>query len=169
MNAHTDCSTLLRRSRLALAVFTVCLVLSGVTAIPVQWELETLARWLGAGPEDVPADHPPATAWIVRARGAVRDMTSRHPFLAYGTDWLAFAHMALGVLFLGAIVDPVRNRWVITFGMIACGLVIPWALVFGHVRGIPMWWRLVDCGFGVVGIVPLFLARRWVVQCEGGA
>ena len=169
MDAHTDCDTRLRRTRLVLAVFTVLLVLSGLTAIPVRWELETLARWLGAGPDDVPADHAGAAAWIVRARGAVRDTLTRHPILAYGTDWLAFAHVVLGVVFVGAIVDPVRNRWVITFGMIACVLVIPWALVFGHVRGIPVWWRLIDCGFGVVGIVPLALARRWVVQCEKGA
>jgi hypothetical protein len=168
MNARTHRDTLLRRTRIVLAVFTVGLVLSGLTAIPVEWELETLARWLGAGPKDVPADHGPATAWIVRARDAVRDTLARHPLLAYGTDWLAFAHVVLGVLFVGAIARPVRNRWVITFGMIACVLVIPWALVFGHLRGIPTWWRLVDCGFGVVGIVPLFLARRWVVQCENG-
>jgi len=166
MDAHTPCSTLLRRARIVLAVFTVLLLLSGLTAIPVRWELETLGRWLGAGPDDVAADHAGAAAWIVLARNAVRDTFARYPFLAYGTDWLAFAHVVLGVLFVGAIVDPVRNRWVITFGMIACVLVIPWALVFGHLRGIPFSWRLVDCGFGVVGIAPLYLSRRWVVECE---
>jgi len=169
VDTHTPGSALLRRTRLLLAVFTVGLVLSGLTAIPVEWELETLARWLGAGPDDVPADHTGAAAWIVLSRNAVRDTLARHPLLAYGTDWLAFAHVVLGVLFVGAIIDPVRNRWVITFGMIACVLVIPWAIGFGHLRGIPVWWRVVDCGFGVVGIVPLYLARRWVVQCEQGA
>ncbi len=154
----------LRRARIALAVFTVGLVLSGLTAIPVRWELETLAGWLGAGPDDTADDPAGLVAFVVRARNAVRDALGRWPLLAYGTDWLAFAHVVLGILFIGAIVDPVRNRWVITFGMIACLLVIPWALVFGHLRGIPMWWRLVDCGFGVVGIIPLFLARRYVIE-----
>jgi len=87
--------------------------------------------------------------------------------LAYGLDWLAFAHVVLGILFIGAVVDPAGNRWVITFGTIACVLVIPWALAFGHVRGIPVAWRLIDCAFGGVGLVPLLLARRWVLEWEG--
>ena len=53
-----------------------------------------------------------------------------------------------------------RNVWVITFGLIACAAVIPTAMVFGPIRGIPLPWRLIDCAFGVVGIVPLLLARR---------
>jgi len=168
MDADTPRPALLRRARLLLAIFTVGLVLSGLTAIPVQWELETLARWLGAGPDDAGADHEGLTAWIVRVRNAVRETLARHPFIAYGTDWLAFAHVVLGVLFVGAIVDPVRNRWVITFGMIACVLVIPWAFIFGHLRGIPVAWRLIDGAFGVVGIIPLFLARRGVIEWQSG-
>ena len=39
--------------------------------------------------------------------------------------------------------------------MIACALVIPAALIMGAIRNIPIWWRLIDCAFGVVGIVPL--------------
>jgi len=158
----------LRRARILLAAFTVCLVLAGLTAIPVEWELETLARWLGTGSDDTAADRTGLAAFIVHARGAVRDTLGRYPLLAYGTDWLAFAHVVLGVLFVGAVVDPVRNRWVISFGMIACALVIPWALVFGAVRGIPVGWRLIDCAFGVVGIIPLSLARCYVIELEGG-
>jgi hypothetical protein len=45
--------------------------------------------------------------------------------------------------------------------MIACVLVVPFALLVGGLRGIPMFWRLIDCSFGVVGIVPLSLARRY--------
>ena len=47
-----------------------------------------------------------------------------------------------------------RNRWLFDFGLIACVLVIPFALVFGAVRGIPFWWRLIDCSFGVFGFDP---------------
>jgi hypothetical protein len=166
MAADARRTVLLRRARLALAVFTVGLVLSGLTAIPVRWELEMLAGWLGAGPDDAAADHAGLAAFVVRARNAVRDAFDRWPLLAYGTDWLAFAHVVLGVLFVGAVIDPVRNRWVITFGLIACALVIPWAFVFGHVRGIPVAWRLIDCAFGVVGAIPLALARRAVIEWE---
>jgi len=49
----------------------------------------------------------------------------------------------------------VRNKWVITFGLIACAGVIPLALIAGQVRGIPFAWRLIDCSFGVVGGIPL--------------
>ena len=30
--------------------------------------------------------------------------------IAYGTDWLAFAHITIAVAFLGPLKDPVRNR-----------------------------------------------------------
>ena len=37
---------------------------------------------------------------------------------------------------------------------------IPYALIMGGVRGIPLWWRLIDCSFGVLGAVPLWLCQR---------
>ena len=46
--------------------------------------------------------------------------------------------------------------------MIACGLVIPAALIFGSLRGLPLLWQLLDCSFGVIGIIPLLLAYRLV-------
>jgi hypothetical protein len=93
-------------------------------------------------------------------------MGAQYPFLQYGTDWLAFAHLAIAVAFIGPWRDPVRNRWVITFGLIACAGVVPLALIAGAVRGIPMAWRLVDCSFGVFGCVPLLMARRHVQWME---
>ena len=82
-------------------------------------------------------------------------MNNQYPFLAYGYDWLAFAHFVLAILFIGPLKDPVRNKWVIEFGMIACLLIIPFAFIAGHLRGIPLGWRLIDCAFGVVGLTPL--------------
>ena len=63
--------------------------------------------------------------------------------------------MVIAVAFIGPLRDPVKNVWVIDFGMIACAAVIPLALICGPIRGIPFWWQLIDCSFGVVGIVPL--------------
>jgi hypothetical protein len=80
----------------------------------------------------------------------------------YGTDWLAFGHLMIAIAFIGPLRDPVRNIWVVEFGMIACVLVIPAALICGFVRGIPFFWRLIDCSFGVFGIVPLYLAWRLI-------
>lgn len=88
------------------------------------------------------------------------DTKRNHPALFYGTDWLAFGHFVIAIAFVGAWRDPVRNRWLFDFGLIACALVILWALVFGGLREIPLWWRVVDCSFGVLGTVPLWPARR---------
>jgi hypothetical protein len=33
---------------------------------------------------------------------------------------IAFAHLAIAIAFIGPYIDPVRNKWVITFGLIAC-------------------------------------------------
>jgi hypothetical protein len=69
-------------------------------------------------------------------------------------------------LVLGPFLDPVRNKWVITFGLIACGGVIPLALIAGHVRGIPVGWRLIDCSFGVFGAAPLIVCRKLILKLE---
>ncbi len=100
--------------------------------------------------------------WLLRMRAALEQTQAAHPQLFYGTDWLAFGHIVIAIAFIGALRDPVENRWLFDFGLIACALVIPWALIFGAVRGIPLWWRLMDCSFGVVGAVPLWLCRTWV-------
>jgi hypothetical protein len=44
--------------------------------------------------------------------------------------------------------------------------VIPYALLMGGVHGIPSWWRLVDCSFGVFGAVALWLCRGWSTELE---
>jgi hypothetical protein len=31
-------------------------------------------------------------------------------------------------------------------------------------RGIPFWWRLVDCSFGVLGFIPVWLCKRWAEE-----
>jgi hypothetical protein len=151
-----------------LAVFIAGLVLSGLTAFPLQTELELLARWLGAPDGPVPDGGGAFTHWIVTVRNALQDTYARYPFIAYGTDWLAFAHLILGLLFIGPWRDPVRNTWVITFGLWACALVIPTALLCGAVRGIPFGWRLIDCSFGVCGAVPLLMVQRYTRELEQG-
>jgi hypothetical protein len=44
--------------------------------------------------------------------------------------------------------------------------VIPYALVFGGLRGILLWWRLIDCSFGVFGFIPLWFCRKWTRELE---
>jgi hypothetical protein len=164
MTAGSRRRILLRRTRIILVIFAVCLLAAGATAIPVGWELDVLAGLLGLPQDADSQDHAGLAHWIAKVRRGVRETDARYPFIAYGFDWLAFAHVVLAVLFVGAIIDPGRNLLVITFGMIACILVIPWSFVFGHVRGIPFSWQLIDCAFGLVGIIPLWLARRYAIE-----
>jgi len=156
----------LRRIRFWLAVFITGLVLSGITAFPLQSELGWLVRLLHAGALRPIAQFTALLPWIERVNEGLCVTNARYPFLAYGTDWLAFAHLAIAVAFVGPCIDPVRNKWVITFGLIACAGVIPLALIAGHLRGIPLPWRLVDCSFGVLGSVPLLFCRRSILALE---
>jgi hypothetical protein len=155
-----DACALRGRVRILLVLFVVGLVISGATAIPLTCEAEVLQRMLGEG-SAVQGWCPALAAWISRVYRGITETGRDYPFVFYGTDWLAFGHFVIAIAFLGPIRNPVRNRWVIEFGMIACALVIPWALIFGPIRGIPFFWRLIDCSFGVVGIIPLYLARRY--------
>lgn len=132
--------------------------------MPLEWEINTLAAWMGVPAEAGPESFDGLRGWIAFVRQGLHETGARYPFIAYGTDWLAFAHVMIAVVFIGPLLDPVRNVWVITFGLIACAAVIPTAMIFGGVRGIPFNWRLIDCAFGVVGAVPLGLARLYTAR-----
>ncbi len=141
-----------------LKFFIVALAISGLTAIPVVQELEFLSRVFPTGTR--------IGDWLYKVYTGFRETDTRYPFLAYGYDWLAFAHVVLAILFYGTLKDPVKNRWVIEFGMIACVLIIPWALITGHFRHIPFWWRLIDCSFGIVGLLLLAVCLRKINRLE---
>jgi hypothetical protein len=156
----------LRRVHFWLAVFIIGLVLSGITAFPLQTELSWLASMLHTGWLRPIAEFTGLLPWIERVDDALQSTNASYPFLAYGTDWLAFAHLVIAIAFVGPYIDPVRNKWVITFGLIACAGVIPLALIAGAIRGIPFPWRLIDCSFGIFGCVPLFLCRQSIGVLE---
>lgn len=132
-----------------LAFFIIILFLSGLTAIPVDAELSVLLKFFALDT----AIH----QWLQKVLSAYRNVNSQYPFLLYGYDWLSFAHFILAILFIGPYKDPVKNVWVIEFGLIACVLVFPLAFIAGYFRGIPLGWRLVDCSFGIFGFVPLWI------------
>lgn len=159
-------ASLQRRIRILLCGFIIGLVLSGLTAFPLVWEVSLLARWLGVPPGTSADGFTGLTWWIVTVRNALLDTNAKYPFLAYGTDWLAFAHLVIATAFIGPLKNPVRNIWVLEWAMIACLGVIPLALICGPLRGIPFGWRLIDCSFGMVGVVPLWICRSWTKQLE---
>lgn len=152
---------LLRRIRWLTGFFIFGLFVSGAIAIPLRMEVAWLSHFSGAN-----GNSSALAEWLLRVGNALNETEMQAPFLFYGTDWLAFGHFIIALVFIGAVRDPVRNRWLFDFGLIACGLVIPFALMFGGLRGIPLWWRLIDCSFGVIGFVPLWFCRRWTIELE---
>jgi hypothetical protein len=151
-----------RRIRLWLAVVVVGLVVSGVTAFPLELETRYLARALAP----LAGRLPELVGWVDRVREALAETGQRYPFLAYGTDWLAFAHLVIAVAFWGPLRDPVRNVWVVQFGMLACVGIVPLALICGPVRGIPWFWTAIDLSFAVLALPPLLLAYRHIRHLE---
>jgi hypothetical protein len=138
-----------KRIKIYLLTIIIGLAASGVTAFPIEAELALLLKNTTANGT--------LHLWLQTVYTAVKNTNQSYPFLSYGTDWLAFSHLMLALLFIGPLINPVKNIWVIQFGMIACVMIFPLAFIAGAIRGIPLFWRLIDCSFGVIAIVPLYL------------
>ena len=156
--------SLRRRIRWVLGFFIAALAISGLTAFPLQLELDAMVAARGA--HIFGAAHGSFDWWILTVRNGLGVVYRDYPWMGYGTDWLAFGHLVIALFFVGAWRDPVRNIWLLTAGLIACVGVIPVAMLCGVLRGIPIYWRLIDCAFGVLGFLPLWLARRWTLVLE---
>lgn len=146
------------RSRLKvyIAIIIFGLFISGVTAFPIESELAYL----------VSNSSSTLQQWLNKVYTAVKTTNQNFPFLSYGTDWLAFAHIMLAILFIGPFINPIKNKWVIQFGIICCVLIIPLALIAGNVRQIPFFWQLIDCSFGMIAIIPLYLCLSNIKKLE---
>jgi len=166
MNRET---ILRRRIKLLTWVFILGLIVSGATAIPLEPELDVAAKVLGMADKSSAEVASGPGHWILLVREGLHDTNGKYSFMAYGTDWLAFGHFVIAVAFIGVLWDPVRNSWLFTFGMIACVMVAPYALVMGGLRGIPIYWRLIDCSFGIFGIIPVWFCRKWAREIEFSA
>lgn len=148
-----------QRIRNLIILFIIGLVISGVTAFPIETELEILNANTSSFPQYF-------QDWISQVYLAVKNTNDNFPFLSYGTDWLAFAHIVIAVAFIGPLRDPVRNIWVIQFGMISSIMVFPLALIAGPIRQIPFYWQLIDCSFGVFSFALLYYCYRLIVKLE---
>src|SRR6476469_420879 len=92
-----------RKIRLLLVFFICALVISGLTAIPLETELKTLTGFLSSAQ----TAHPSVLArWLLKVQESLVQTNANYPFMAYGTDWLAFAHLVIAVAFIGAYRDP---------------------------------------------------------------
>jgi hypothetical protein len=119
-----------------------------------------LAGFLGEGDSGL-------ARWILTVREGLEVTYEKYPFIAYGTDWLAFGHLTIALFFILPWKDPVRYEGVLKVGVAASLLVIPLALICGPLRGIPFWWRIIDCSFGLLCLPPLLFALRKVRTLAG--
>jgi len=152
--------------RFWLIVEMIGLVISGLTAFPLQWELSVASAILNADWSPATAWTPWLVEWIDRVHEGLLASYGPYPFIAYGTDWLAFAHLVIAAAFIGPLRDPVRNVWTVQWGLIACLGVIPLALIAGSIRGLPLGWILIDISFGVFGSIPLLFALAGIRKLE---
>lgn len=138
------------RYRLVLGLFIAALVVSGATALPLQWELSIVDGFCGGGLGD----------WIHDVRAAIDQTYATFPFLGYATDWLAFGHFVIAGFLILPLLDPTKYQAILKVALIACFGVLMIALICGPIRGIPIFWRLIDCSFGIVGAIPLLYCLR---------
>lgn len=156
---------ILKKIRGIIVFFMIALALSGITAFPIETELNTFFSVTDINSESV-NDYPEIFKFLHYIKENVTEANQKAPQLAYGCDWLAFAHLVIALLFIGPYRDPVRNKWVIQWGMIACISILPLAFICGPIRQIPFYWRLIDCSFGVFGIIPLLLCMKYIKALE---
>ena len=91
-----------KKIRIWIIFFIIALVLSGITAFPIEMQLKLAVKYLPFLPAFL-------YAWINEVYIGINSTNANFPFLAYGTDWLAFAHIVIAVAFVGPLKDPVKN------------------------------------------------------------
>lgn len=161
----TEHDLLAKQIKVWTILFMVGIVLSGVTAFPIDTEIKLFdayflnSLWLQ---NYLPSIY----SFLLLVSKGVHETAENYPFIFYGTDWLAFAHIIIGSAFIGVLRDPVRNIWIVEWAILACIMVFPLAFICGPIRGIPFVWRLIDCSFGVFGMIPLVLLRNKILQLE---
>ena len=118
--AHAPTETDLRRRIRGWTWFFIFgLIFSGATALPIPTAFEVAGRVMGRDLSAgglVPASF---SLWLQSVRDGIERAEQTAPFMFYGTDWLAFGHFVIAAAFIGAHKDPVRNRWLYQFGMMA--------------------------------------------------
>ncbi len=163
---NTEEKRLVRLIRGITLFYIVALFFWGVTAFPLESEMKILCQVMGVSTDTSPDNYEGLKKWIATINEGLSNTNRDYPFMAYGTDWLAFSHLVIAVAFIGLYVKPIRNKWIVYFGMIACVGIIPLAMICGPIRGIPFYWRLIDCSFCLFGLIPLYLLHIYINRLE---
>lgn len=96
---------ILKKIRGIIVFFMIALALSGITAFPIETELNTFFSVTGINSESV-KDDPEIFKFLHYIKENVTETNQKAPQLAYGCDWLAFAHLVIALLFIGPYHDP---------------------------------------------------------------
>lgn len=144
-----------RQIKLVIIITIVGLLLNGASAIPLRTEMNILLSYSGLFPQFV-------QDWWAYVNKGVIETSEKYNFMRYGFDWLGFAHLLIAIAFIGPLRDPVKNQWVVQWGMIAAALSIVMAFGWERVRNIPVWWSLIDAGIAYAAFVLLWICNRWI-------
>jgi hypothetical protein len=153
-------SKLFTQIRILTVLFIIVLILSGITVFPLIQELKFILDL------SVFEDGSVIQQWLAKVLNGLQETQKKYPFVFYGFDWLAFAHIAIAVLFIGVYQHPVRNRWIIQWSIITCIGILPLAFIAGSIRGIPFFHILIDCAFGIIGLIPLFIIQSKIKRLK---
>ncbi len=133
---------------ICLKIFVSVLVISGLCLFSLPFLSKKLLGFV-----DSLAFRGELYSFLMKIIQGVTYNKTHFPFMAYGTDFLGFAHLMFALLFVGPVIDPYKNEWVLRFGLMVCVLLVPTVLIAGWVREIPFIWRCMDSLFGVVGFL----------------
>jgi hypothetical protein len=139
-----------------IILFVIILMISGITAFPIQTEIDFMYAHLKNFPIEL-------HDWITRL---YHNIHSTPDVMFYGTDWLAFAHIIIGLFFVPVYIDPVKHKANLYVGMAACLMIFPLAFICGPIRDIPFFHQLIDCSFGMIGILYLYFILRKVNKLQ---
>lgn len=143
------------RYRRVLGLFILGLIVSGLSAFPLQAELSIFSNFLGISDPSAFANLHGLRHWIAFVAFGLHQTYAHFPFFGYASDWLGFGHLVIALFFFLPLIDPPRYRAVLNIGLVACAGVFVVALICGPIRHIPWGWRAVDCSFGLVGAILL--------------
>lgn len=152
-------SNLRRKIKVVIIITIAGLILNGISAVPLQRELNILL----SNPDKLPKF---LRDWWTYVNKGVVDTNNNYPFMRYGFDWLAFAHLLIAIAFIGPLNDPIKNQWVVRWGMIASALSIVMALVWERMRAIPLWWSCIDAFIAMVAFFILLICNKWINELK---
>lgn len=149
----------IKNIRRVVVIFIILLALSGITAFPLVTEVDFMLAHINSFPAFF-------HDWIRTVYESVHKTPS---IVLYGTDWLAFAHIIIGLFFVGVYQNPVRNKFIVNVGIVACMAVFPLAFICGPIRDIPFYHQIIDCCFGLFGVIPLLYIRYQIGLIENAS